>query len=108
MQIQALVVESQGRKILVDTCLENDKKLALVPDWANRNGPFLKDLAAAGHPRESIDNVVCTHLHVDHVGWNTMKVNGRWVPTFPRAKYLFGRTEYEHWRTEKDRPDMAH
>ena len=104
MTIQALIVESQGRKILVDTCLGNDKKLA-IPDWAGRNGPFLKDLAAAGHPRESIDTVVCTHLHVDHVGWNTMKVGGRWVPTFPNARYLFGRTEWDYWRSEAENPE---
>jgi len=104
MAIQALVVESQGRKILVDTCLGNDKKLA-IPDWNMRNGPFLQDLAAAGHPRESVDTVVCTHLHVDHVGWNTMKVGGHWVPTFPNARYLFGRTEWDFWRSEPERPE---
>ena len=104
MVIQALIVESQGRKILVDTCLGNDKKLA-IPDWNGRSGPFLRDLAAAGHPRESIDTVVCTHLHVDHVGWNTMKVGGRWVPTFPNARYLFGRSEWDYWRSEAENPD---
>ncbi|HXZ86321.1 MAG TPA: MBL fold metallo-hydrolase, partial [Myxococcota bacterium] len=81
MSIHALVVESQGRKILVDTCLGNDKKRN-IPDWNMRAGPFLSDLAKAGHPRESIDTVVCTHLHVDHVGWNTMKVGDQWRPTF--------------------------
>ena len=54
----------------------------------------------------SIDTVLCTHLHVDHVGWNTMLRDGKWVPTFPRARYLMGRAEYEHWRDNPARPDM--
>jgi len=104
MSIHALVVESQGRKILVDTCLGNDKKRA-IPDWNMRTGPFLQQLADAGHPRESIDTVVCTHLHVDHVGWNTMFMNGRWVPTFPQARYLIGRKEWDYWRSEPENPE---
>ena len=104
MSIHALVVESQGKKILVDTCLGNDKKRP-IPDWNMRSGPFLQDLAAAGFPRESIDTVVCTHLHVDHVGWNTMKVGNRWVPTFPNARYLLGRKEWDYWGKEPVNPD---
>jgi glyoxylase-like metal-dependent hydrolase (beta-lactamase superfamily II) len=104
LSIHALVVESQGKKILVDTCLGNDKKRAM-PAWNMLNGPFLKDLAAAGHPRESIDTVVCTHLHVDHVGWNTMKVGNRWLPTFPNARYLIGRTEWDYWGKEPVNPE---
>ncbi len=94
--IQAFLVESQGRRIIVDTCLGNDKRLP-IRRWSNRKGPFLNDLAAAGFARETIDTVLCTHLHMDHVGWNTMRVDGRWVPTFPNAQYLFGRLEWEHW-----------
>ena len=86
--IQAFVIESQGRRIVVDTCAGNDKTRG-NPAWNKMQGPFLEDLAAAGFPRESIDTVLCTHLHVDHVGWNTMLVDGRWVPTFPDARYLF-------------------
>ena len=104
MSIHALVVESQGRKILVDTCLGNDKKRG-IPDWNMRTGPFLQDLAAAGCPRESVDTVVCTHLHVDHVGWNTMKVGDKWVPTFPNARYLIGRKEWDYWGKEPVNPD---
>src|SRR5690242_19216495 len=81
MSIHALIVEAPGRRIVVDTCLGNDKPRD-IPGWSNRQGPFLRDLAAAGFPRETIDTVVCTHLHVDHVGWNTMRENGRWVATF--------------------------
>jgi glyoxylase-like metal-dependent hydrolase (beta-lactamase superfamily II) len=104
MSIHALIVESQGRKILVDTCLGNDKKRP-IPDWNMRSGPFLQQLADAGHPRESVDTVVCTHLHVDHVGWNTMLVNGRWVPTFENARYLIGRKEWDFWGKEPVNPD---
>jgi glyoxylase-like metal-dependent hydrolase (beta-lactamase superfamily II) len=104
MSIHALVVESEGRKILVDTCLGNDKKRP-IPDWNMRKGPFLQQLADAGCPRESVDTVVCTHLHVDHVGWNTMLVNGRWVPTFPKARYLIGRKEWDFWGKEPVNPD---
>jgi len=97
--IQAFVIESQGRRIIVDTCVGNDK-LRGNPGWNQLQGPFLADLAAAGYPPESIDIVLCTHLHVDHVGWNTILVDGQWVPTFTNARYLFGWTEWEHWRQE--------
>ena len=108
MSIHSFVVETKDRRIVVDTCLGNDKKDRRIPHWNDRDGPFLADLAAAGFPAESIDTVLCTHLHVDHVGWNTRLVDGKWVPTFPNARYLMGRTEYEHWSGVKDRPDMAH
>jgi glyoxylase-like metal-dependent hydrolase (beta-lactamase superfamily II) len=96
MSIHALVIEAPGRRMIVDTCLGNDKQGREVPAWNNFQGTFLRDLTAAGFARESIDTVMCTHLHVDHVGWNTMLVDGKWVPTFPKARYLFGRHEYEY------------
>jgi glyoxylase-like metal-dependent hydrolase (beta-lactamase superfamily II) len=98
LSIHSLVVETPTRRILVDTSLGNDKQDRDVPTWNFRRGTFLEDLAAAGYPRESIDIVLCTHLHVDHVGWNTMLVDGRWVPTFPKARYLMHRAEFEYWR----------
>jgi glyoxylase-like metal-dependent hydrolase (beta-lactamase superfamily II) len=107
MSIHSFIVETPDRRIVVDTCLGNDKQGRRIPHWNERDGPFLADLAEAGFPVESIDTVLCTHLHVDHVGWNTRLVDGKWVPTFPLARYLIGRTEYEHWYTVKDRPDMA-
>ncbi|HZT87750.1 MAG TPA: MBL fold metallo-hydrolase [Stellaceae bacterium] len=107
MSIHALVVDTPERRIVVDTCLGNDKQNRRIPTWNNLQGPFLADLAAAGYPRESIDAVLCTHLHVDHVGWNTMLVDGKWLPTFPRARYLMGRVEFEHWRGQREREDMA-
>ena len=107
--IHAFVVESEGRRIVVDTCVGNDKERD-VAMWNRLQGPFLDQLAAAGHPPESVDVVLCTHLHVDHVGWNTRLVDGRWVPTFPNARYLFGRTELAHWlasASDEDRRIMA-
>jgi glyoxylase-like metal-dependent hydrolase (beta-lactamase superfamily II) len=99
MSIHALIIEVGDRRIMVDTCLGNDKERG-IPGWNMRHGPFLEDISAAGYPRESIDTVLCTHLHVDHVGWNTMWVDEKWVPTFPNARYLFGRTEWDHWSQE--------
>ncbi|MDE2488760.1 MAG: MBL fold metallo-hydrolase [Alphaproteobacteria bacterium] len=100
MSIHALVVETPSRRIIVDTCLGNDKQRD-IPAWSNLQTSFLGDLAAAGYPAETIDTVLCTHLHVDHVGWNTRLVDGRWVPTFPNARYLIGRAEFEYWQAEE-------
>ena len=71
MSIHSLLVETPSRRIIVDTGLGNDKQGRNVPTWNNRNDPFLDRLTAAGFPPDSIDTVLCTHLHVDHVGWNT-------------------------------------
>jgi glyoxylase-like metal-dependent hydrolase (beta-lactamase superfamily II) len=107
MSIHALVVETPSCRILVDTCLGNDKENRAIPTWNRLQTNFLADLAAAGYARETIDTVLCTHLHVDHVGWNTMREDGQWVPTFPQARYLFGRVEFTHWTGESGRSDMA-
>jgi len=96
MSIHALVVDTGDRRIVVDTCIGNDKQRS-IPNWTNLQTTFLADLAAAGYARESIDTVLCTHLHVDHVGWNTMLVDGQWLPTFPNARYLMARREFEYW-----------
>lgn len=106
LSIHALIIETPERRIMVDTCLGNDKQGRRIPHWNDRQGSFLRDIAEAGYPAESIDTVLCTHLHTDHVGWNTMKVDGRWRPTFPRARYLFGRTEFEHWSRQTEREDQ--
>jgi glyoxylase-like metal-dependent hydrolase (beta-lactamase superfamily II) len=105
LSIHSFVVEAPGRRIIVDTCLGNDKQNRLVPNWNDRQGPFLADLADAGFPPESIDTVVCTHLHADHVGWNTVLRDGTWVPTFPQARYLIGRGEYQYWRDNTTHAD---
>ena len=107
MSIHALVVETPTRRIVVDTGLGNDKEGRTVPTWNNRKTPFLEDMTAAGFPPDSIDTVLCTHLHVDHVGWNTRLDGGRWVPTFEKARYLFGKTEFEYWRDHGVEPEKA-
>ena len=101
MSIHAFVIESRGERIIVDTCVGNDKERA-VPEWSHQHWPFLPALADAGCSREAIDWVVCTHLHVDHVGWNTTLENGRWVPTFPNAIYLIGGTEWDFFSTTQE------
>ena len=107
MSIHSLVVETPDRRIVVDTGLGNDKEGRNVPTWNNRQGPFLETMRQAGFEPDSIDTVLCTHLHVDHVGWNTRRVEGNWVPTFAQARYVFGRDEYEHWRGHSTEPDKA-
>ena len=101
MSVHALVVDTGDRRILVDTCIGNDKERH-VPNWSHLQTHFLQDLSDAGYPPETIDTVLCTHLHVDHVGWYTMLVDGQWVPTFPNARYLFAKTEWEHWDANED------
>ena len=85
--VHALVLEVADQRIIVDTCIGNDKERR-IPTWHKRQGPFLTQLTAAGYPPESFNTVICTHLHTDHVGWNTRLVEGQWVPTFPQARYL--------------------
>src|SRR5207245_10992199 len=87
MAMQALVIESQGERIIVDTCIGNDK-VRSNPEWNKLQLPFLQDLQKIGCSRDAVDRVICTHLLIDHVGWNTMLQNGKWVPPFPNAKYL--------------------
>jgi glyoxylase-like metal-dependent hydrolase (beta-lactamase superfamily II) len=96
MSIHSYVLESAGMRILVDTCIGNDKQRAIAR-WSGLHGPFLDDLAGAGYAPGAIDLVLCTHLHVDHVGWNTTLKDGKWVPTFARARYLFAGTEWDYW-----------
>ncbi|MBM3683807.1 MAG: MBL fold metallo-hydrolase [Actinobacteria bacterium] len=101
LSIHTLVVESQGRRILVDTCIGNDKARP-SRSFNMLQTDFLTRLGAAGFPPETIDVVTCTHLHVDHVGWNTRLDDGVWVPTFPNARHLFNRAEYEYWHANPD------
>ena len=107
MSIHSLVVETPTRRIVVDTGLGNDKQGRNVPTWNDRQGPFLQTMREAGFAPDSIDTVLCTHLHVDHVGWNTRRVDGKWVPTFANARYVFGRAEYEYWRDHSVEPDKV-
>jgi glyoxylase-like metal-dependent hydrolase (beta-lactamase superfamily II) len=99
---QSYIVRTPRHTILVDTCVGNDKPRPHRPAWHLQKWTYLADLARAGVRPEQVDFVMCTHLHIDHVGWNTRLVDGRWVPTFPNARYIFARTEYEFWE-ERDR-----
>ncbi|HZZ35476.1 MAG TPA: MBL fold metallo-hydrolase [Caulobacteraceae bacterium] len=101
LSIHALLVEAPGLRLVVDTCIGNDRPRGITNNRPLAT-PFLQHLADAGWSRDGVDAVVCTHLHVDHVGWNTMLENGKWVPTFPKARYLIGKREYEHWSAEGD------
>ena len=96
ISFQAFVLRSCGKNVMIDTCIGRDRQREYAV-FCNLDTTFLEDLAAAGFPAPSIDAVLCTHLHFDHVGWNTRLVDGRWLPTFPQARYLFGRQEFDHW-----------
>ena len=85
---QSYVIETPRRTILVDTGVGNDKTGRRRDFYNNAHSPFLENLRAAGYAPDDIDLVVLTHIHVDHVGWNTRLVDGRWVPTFPKARYV--------------------
>jgi glyoxylase-like metal-dependent hydrolase (beta-lactamase superfamily II) len=96
--IQSFLIRRSGLTILVDSCSGNDKETRARPEFRRAQWPWLARLREAGVRPEDIDIVLCSHLHVDHVGWNTRLDNGRWVPTFPNARYLISRREWDHWQ----------
>jgi len=101
MPVQSYLVRTRHHLILIDTCCGSHKTYAIPPEWHQRlNEAWLSNLRAAGVHREDVDYVFCTHLHSDHCGWNTRLVDGRWVPTFPKAKYIFARDEYQAMESE--------
>jgi glyoxylase-like metal-dependent hydrolase (beta-lactamase superfamily II) len=94
MPIQSYVVRTPRHVVLVDSCVGNHKSVKWFPAWDHMSGnTYLPALASLGLRPEDIDVVLCTHLHVDHSGWNTQWLDGRWRPTFPRARYMLSRTE---------------
>jgi len=96
--MQSYIVRTAHHTILIDSCVGNDKDRPHRPNWHMKSdSTYLDGLAAAGLALEDIDYVMCTHLHLDHVGWNTRLLDGRWVPTFPNAKYVFSKKEYDYW-----------
>lgn len=101
LHFQAFIIEADGRRIMVDPCIGNHKRRG-HPLLDMLDSPFLDRLERAGFPRESIDYVLCTHLHVDHCGWNTMLVDDEWVPTFPNARYLFAKAEVDCAAADKE------
>lgn len=107
--IQSYVVKTPHHTILIDTCVGNHKPRPTRPFWHMMDSDrYEKSLAAAGLTVDDIDFVMCTHLHTDHVGWNTRLENGRWVPTFPKAKYVFADRELAHWtQRQKEDPESC-
>jgi glyoxylase-like metal-dependent hydrolase (beta-lactamase superfamily II) len=107
LSFHTYIVRTPKHTILVDTCIGNDKERPWSELWHHRSGPYLDQMIAMDVASESVDYVMCTHLHADHVGWNTRLLDGRWVPTFPNAKYIFSRRDYDHYaRTDPD--DHSH
>jgi len=101
---QSYIVRTPHHTILIDSCIGNDKQRPARPKWHMKSDDtYMRGLAAAGVTPADIDYVMCTHLHVDHVGWNTRLENGRWVPTFPKARYVFGKSEYDYWSEQNAR-----
>ena len=103
--IQSYIVRTKHHNILIDSCVGNHKERPTHPFWSQMtSNRYEQNLAATGLTVNDIDYVMCTHMHVDHVGWNTRLENGRWVPTFPKAKYVFADKEMAFW-TEKEKND---
>jgi glyoxylase-like metal-dependent hydrolase (beta-lactamase superfamily II) len=95
---QSYIVKTPHHTVLIDSCIGNDKPRPNRPQWNMKtDDSYMRALAASGFSVADIDFVMCTHLHVDHVGWNTRLENGRWVPTFPNARYVFAKSEYDYW-----------
>jgi glyoxylase-like metal-dependent hydrolase (beta-lactamase superfamily II) len=92
------IVKTGHHTILIDSCLGNDKERPTRPQFHRLRTPYIADLAKTGVKVEDVDYVMCTHLHWDHVGWNTRLENGRWVPTFPNARYIMASREFAHWK----------
>jgi glyoxylase-like metal-dependent hydrolase (beta-lactamase superfamily II) len=106
LSIHGLAIEAPGLRVLVDPCFGEGKTIPAYDMVLDGQNDFLAGLASIGFTRENVDVVLCTHLHIDHVGWNTMRDDGRWVPTFPNARYLFGRVEYEFWSQSGAHQDL--
>jgi glyoxylase-like metal-dependent hydrolase (beta-lactamase superfamily II) len=104
---QSYVVKTPHHTILIDSCIGNDKPRPNRPKWNMKtDDTYLRALAATGFAVDDIDYVMCTHLHVDHVGWNTRLDNGRWVPTFPNARYVFGKDEFDYWTEQNAKAEV--
>ena len=105
MRFQSFLLRTGRHNILIETCCGNDKHRPGREDFDHLNTDYIGALARAGIKPEQVDFVMCTHLHWDHVGWNTRLLDGKWVPTFPNARYIVGRTEYDYWHTRFQRGD---
>ena len=107
LSIHSWLVETPHHRILIDACGGNHKQRPGMPDFHLQDRPFLQRLAAAGVTPDMIDVVMCTHLHVDHIGWNTQLKDGRWVPAFPNATYVMSRVDHDLWRARAGAPDAS-
>jgi glyoxylase-like metal-dependent hydrolase (beta-lactamase superfamily II) len=104
---QSYVVKTPHHTILIDSCIGNDKPRPTRPKWHMKtDDTYLSALKAAGFSVADIDIVMCTHLHPDHTGWNTRLQNGRWVPTFPNARYVFGKAEFDYWTAHNAKTEV--
>lgn len=103
LSTHSYLLQIQGKRILIDTC-NGDHKVRCVPLAHDLSTPYLKNLAALGIAPEQIDLVMCTHMHADHVGWNTRLVDGRWVPTFQNARYVMGRRDHDYFSQQTEEP----
>lgn len=101
--VHSWLIRTDRHTILLDCCAGNHKDRPWTPRFHQLDTPFLQRLRAAGAKPEDIDIVLCTHLHADHVGWNTVRRDGRWVPTFPNARYLFSKEEAVYWNPGRNR-----
>ncbi len=100
------LIDTGRHKIIIDPCVGNHKPRRVFPHFNMLDTPYLEQMQVAGAKPEDIDYVFCTHLHVDHCGWNTQLKDGRWVPTFPNAKYLFSQLEYDYWVQRSKSPKI--
>ena len=108
LSIHTYVIRTKHHTILFDTCCGNHKERGGVKPFHMVDTPYLTNLAAMGCRPEDVDFVMCSHLHVDHIGWNTRLQDGKWIPTFPNAKYIISRDEAAYWETAvKNRTEVA-
>jgi glyoxylase-like metal-dependent hydrolase (beta-lactamase superfamily II) len=98
--VQSWVIEVEGLTVVVDTGVGNDRERPHMPALDHLNTGYLNALQSAGVDREAVDVVVNTHIHSDHVGWNTMLAEGAWIPTFPNARYVLPAADYQHFQPD--------
>jgi glyoxylase-like metal-dependent hydrolase (beta-lactamase superfamily II) len=98
LSVHSWLLQVDGQKILIDACCGNNKSRPTRPFWNMLNTPYLERLASAGARPDEIDMVMCTHLHHDHLGWNTQFRDGKWVPTFPNARYIFSKADFDYFQ----------
>jgi len=107
LSVHSWLLQMDGKTILIDCCCGNNRSRPTRPFWDMLNTPYLDRLAAAGARPQDIDYVMCTHLHHDHVGWNTQLRDGAWVPTFPNARYVISKPDFEYYRKLDADPEKA-